>query len=98
MSQQNGFGSGFILGSVVGGIVGGVLGTILTTRNERQVISQDNSRLKNNNKISLNNDESMELARHGLEDKIAQLNLAIDEVRQQLGSVEANTSETEEFN
>ncbi|MEM8718876.1 MAG: hypothetical protein AAGE84_06150 [Cyanobacteria bacterium P01_G01_bin.39] len=98
MSQQNGFGSGFILGSIVGGIVGGVLGTILTTRNERQVIHQDNSRLKNNNKISLNNDESIELARHGLEDKIAQLNLAIDEVRQQLGSVEANPSETEEFN
>ncbi|MEM7592733.1 MAG: hypothetical protein AAF383_14635 [Cyanobacteria bacterium P01_A01_bin.83] len=98
MGQQNGFGSGFILGSIVGGVVGGVLGTILTTRNERQVIDQDNSRLKNNNKISLNNDESIELARHGLEDKIAQLNLAIDEVRQQLGSVEANPSETEEFN
>ena len=98
MSQQNGFGSGFILGSIVGGVVGGVLGTILTTRNERQVIDQDNSRLKNNNKISLDSDESIELARHGLEDKIAQLNLAIDEVRQQLGSVEANSPEAEEFN
>ncbi|MEO1004318.1 MAG: hypothetical protein AAFW67_00420 [Cyanobacteria bacterium J06638_38] len=95
MSQQNGFGSGFILGSIVGGIVGGVLGTILTTRNEQQVTKQDNSRLKNNNEIALNSDESIEIARHGLEDKIAQLNLAIDDVRQQLGTVDANSAESE---
>jgi hypothetical protein len=35
-------------------------------------------------------EESIELARHGLEDKIAQLNLAIDDVRQQLGTVKAS--------
>lgn len=95
MSQQNGFGSGFILGSIIGGIVGGVLGTILTTRNEKQITNQEDSRLQDGNKISLSSEESIELARHGLEDKIAQLNLAIDDVRQQLGTVQTKSLEQE---
>lgn len=95
MSQQNGFGSGFILGSLIGGVVGGVLGTILASRQERQVPNPDDELRPNKSKISLNSDESIELARHGLEEKIAQLNLAIDDVRQQLGSVEANSVESE---
>ena len=92
MSQQNNFGSGFILGSILGGVVGGVLGTILTSRQEQQT-DQEDSRLKNGSRISLNSEESIELARHGLEEKIAQLNLAIDDVRQQLGAVEASPVE-----
>ena len=39
--------------------------------------------------MAFSSEESIELARHGLEDKIAQLNLAIDDVTQQLGSVKA---------
>ncbi|KEI66439.1 hypothetical protein A19Y_1379 [Planktothrix agardhii NIVA-CYA 126/8] len=40
--------------------------------------------------------DNMETARLGLEDKISQLNQAIDDVRQQLGSVNGNSgSETE---
>ena len=101
MSQQNGFGSGFILGSVVGGVVGGLLGTVLATRNERQTIDLDDSRLKSDrrrkyalrNREIFSSEESIELARHGLEDKIAQLNLAIDDVREQLGRVDANSTE-----
>ena len=85
MSQQNGFGSGFILGSVVGGVVGGLLGTVLATRNEKQIAEQNEYRVQSR-EVSLGSDESIELARHGLEDKIAQLNLAIDDVRQQLKS------------
>ncbi|MGB5631849.1 MAG: hypothetical protein WBM44_18055 [Waterburya sp.] len=95
MSQQNGFGSGFILGSIIGGVVGGVLGTILTSRNEKQITNQEDSRLQDGAKISLNSEESIELARHGLEDKIAQLNLAIDDVRQQLGTVQTKSLEQE---
>ena len=87
MAQQNGFGSGFILGSVVGGIVGGVLGTILTTRKEKQLTEDSNSELSSSRNNVLNTEESIELARYGLEDKIAQLNLAIDDVKQQLGTV-----------
>ncbi len=93
MSQQNGFGSGFILGSLIGGVVGGVLGTVLTTRNDKRLANQDDSRVARGKEISFSREESIELARHGLEDKIAQLNLAIDDVKQQLGSVQANNPE-----
>lgn len=92
MSQQNGFGSGFILGSVVGGVVGGLLGTVLATRNDRQALKLNDNRFERDREI-FSSEESIELARHGLEDKIAQLNLAIDDVRQQLGKVEANSAE-----
>ena len=86
MSQQNGFGSGFILGSVIGGVLGGLLGTVLATRNEKQITEQNEYRLQTGREVPLGSEESIELARHGLEDKIAQLNLAIDDVRQQLRS------------
>ena len=94
MAQQNGFGSGFILGSVVGGVVGGVLGTILATRKEKQLTEGNDSELRSRRNNALDTEESIELARYGLEDKIAQLNLAIDDVKQQLGTVKA-TSEPE---
>ena len=94
MSQQNGFGSGFILGSVIGGVVGGLLGTVLATRNDKQIAERE-YRLQNLGKTTLGSEESIEQARHGLEDKIAQLNLAIDDVRQQLGTVETKSLERE---
>jgi gas vesicle protein len=91
MGQQNGFGSGFIIGSVIGAVVGGVLGTVLASEREKQGLVTNNSyKLKKapqSDEISFSTEESIELARHGLEDKIAQLNLAIDDVRQQLGTV-----------
>lgn len=94
MSEQKGFGSGFMIGSIVGGVVGGLLGTILATRNERQTSERDGEILPNRRDISFNSEESIELARHGLEDKIAQLNLAIDDVKQQLGSVNPNSEDS----
>ena len=94
MSQKNGFGSGFILGSIVGGVVGGLLGTVLANRNEQQISEQEREILsRQNREIPFSSEESIELARHGLEDKIAQLNLAIDDVRQQLGSVQTDLDE-----
>ena len=93
MTQQNGFGSGFVLGSLVGGVVGGVLGTILATRKEKQLTEGNNAELRAR-RNNVNTEESIELARYGLEDKIAQLNLAIDDVKQQLGTVKT-TSEQE---
>lgn len=95
MSEQNGFGSGFVLGSIIGGVVGGLLGTVLATRNDKQILDKEKSVLQNGTEIPFTSEESIELARHGLEDKIAQLNLAIDDVRQQLGSVNANSVEQE---
>jgi hypothetical protein len=92
MSQQNGFGNGFVLGSLVGGVVGGVLGTVLATRKEKQ-ISKTDYQLQTGQEMPFSTEESIELARHGLEDKIAQLNLAIDDVRQQLGTVKASSEQ-----
>lgn len=99
MSQQNGFGNGFILGSIVGGVIGGLLGTVLANRHEESASESERETLPrqkpNSLEIGFNSEESMELARHGLEDKIAQLNLAIDDVRQQLGTVRANSADNE---
>jgi gas vesicle protein len=92
MSQQNGFGSGFVLGSLVGGVVGGVLGTVIATRKEKQIGKTD-YQLQTGQEMPFSTEESIELARHGLEDKIAQLNLAIDDVRQQLGTVKDSSEQ-----
>ncbi|MGD1922046.1 MAG: hypothetical protein ACFCAD_26020 [Pleurocapsa sp.] len=89
MGQQKGFGNGFIIGSIVGGVVGGLLGTVLASRNERQIAEKDAQTRQSSREMAFSSEESIELARHGLEDKIAQLNLAIDDVTQQLGSVKA---------
>jgi uncharacterized protein YcfJ len=90
MGQQNGFGSGFIIGSVIGAVVGGVLGTVLATEREKPGSLTNSYKLKKapqDAEVSFGTEESIEQARHSLEDKIAQLNLAIDDVRQQLGTV-----------
>ena len=87
MSQQDGFGSGFVLGSIVGGVIGGVLGTLLASRQENKTIAEDRSLIEAGTQTQFTPEESIEVARHSLEDKIAQLNLAIDDVRQQLDSV-----------
>jgi hypothetical protein len=92
MNRRNGFGSGFILGSIVGGVVGGILGTLLATRDEQQEVKANQS-LEQGREVVFNSEESIEVARRSLEDKIAQLNLAIDDVRQQLNSVDRNSSE-----
>lgn len=93
MSQQDGFGSGFILGSIIGGVVGGLLGATLANQNETTDLDQEEPLLKSNSEKFFESDERIELARHSLEDKIAQLNLEIDDVRQQLNSVKSNPLE-----
>jgi gas vesicle protein len=98
MSEKNGFGNGFIFGSIVGGVIGGLLGTLLANKNTQQS-SSDRDRynsLDASSAVEFNTEESIEMARHGLEDKIAQLNLAIDDVRQQLSSVTARDIERDE--
>jgi hypothetical protein len=98
MSQRDGFAGGFILGTLVGGVVGGVVGALLTARqlnpeSEDAESGADSNTLrarKTRRKRSLKagrDGVEMETARRRLEDKIAQLNDAIDDVRQQLGGV-----------
>ncbi|MEM9904997.1 MAG: gas vesicle protein [Cyanobacteria bacterium P01_D01_bin.44] len=91
MSQPDNFGSGFLLGTLVGGLLGGVIGALAASRLQQpseaeedfSLISDDLKR----NLAEASTEEQMEAARRGLEDKIAQLNTAIEDVRQQLGSV-----------
>ena len=91
MSQRDGFGSGFVIGSIVGGVIGGVLGTLLTSRSSQESVEE--KFIEPGKQMKFTTEEGMEMARHNLEDKIAQLNSAIDEVRQQLETVNSNSSE-----
>jgi tetrahydromethanopterin S-methyltransferase subunit B len=93
MSQRDGFGGGFVLGAIVGGAVGGLLGAVLASRRNSDTSREQQSLLKSNQDVELRTEESIEVARRSLEEKIAQLNLAIDDVRQQLDPVNGNVSE-----
>ncbi|MFL0603992.1 hypothetical protein [Cylindrospermopsis raciborskii] len=101
MSQKDGFGSGFLLGTIVGGVVGGILGTVLASRRERAEtedggnsddleMGKGGTRRKHM-KSAVSQDLAMETARRSLEDKIAQLNATIDDVREQLNSVNSSS-------
>jgi gas vesicle protein len=89
MSQRDGFTGGFLLGTLVGGVIGGVVGALAASK--RWTEDQDDSPNLESNEPS---DETIEGARRSLESKISQLNLAIDDVRQQLGSVNGSSSES----
>jgi hypothetical protein len=106
MSQRDGFGSGFLLGTIIGGVVGGILGALVVTRREDMELEDQQDGKRTNNSIEKKGSsrpkrqvrpseaETMEMARRSLEDKIATLNASIDEVRQQLGNVNGNSSQT----
>lgn len=95
MSQQDNFVGGFLLGTLVGGALGGVVGALAASRMQgadrpKTSLPQTDSNLAFGEFEALD-EESMEAARLGLEAKIAQLNEAIDEVRQQLGGINGHT-------
>lgn len=108
MSQQDNFSTGFLLGAVVGGVVGGVLGSILVKRlPDDEVTVEKNDRLPDvkpakrplrSAPVTQQEQESAnsETARRSLEDKIAQLNDAIDDVRDQLKRVGSGPGSSKE--
>ncbi|HLP91940.1 MAG TPA: hypothetical protein VK184_25550 [Nostocaceae cyanobacterium] len=101
--SRDGFGSGFFAGALVGGVVGGILGAVLATRrdalfppDDEEISSPDakkNAARKRQIRSAANENLEMEMARRSLEDKIAQLNATIDDVRQQLGNVNGSASQ-----
>ncbi|MBD1843980.1 hypothetical protein H6F89_11330 [Cyanobacteria bacterium FACHB-63] len=98
MSQQDNFSGGFVLGAIVGGIVGGIIGSVVTAQRfaEETEDTQAKSELpKPKRRMRPSTEQNIELARRGLEDKIAQLNDAIDDVRQQLGNVNGRAIEND---
>lgn len=93
MSNRDGFAGGFIAGAAVGGLVGAVLGAVLSRRAAEAALpesSEAKARKRINRKGGQLEAERIEVARLSLEDKIAQLNQAIDDVRLQLGDVNGN--------
>jgi hypothetical protein len=102
MSQQDNFSGGLILGAIVGGVVGGIFGVALATAKTATPTPEDDAKVAKPRRRPLRvptsespvTEQSMEVARQGLEDRIAQLNDAIDDVRLQLGSVNGKTDVT----
>lgn len=93
MSNREGFSGGFIAGAAVGGLVGAVLGAVLSRRAAEALLTEPSEAQafqRSNGKASQLDPERIEVARLSLEDKIAQLNQAIDDVRLQLGDVNGN--------
>lgn len=101
MSQQDNFSGGFLLGTVVGGLVGGLVGALIASGKLSELTAADETQLSPEEKAAKSaqrrslkvaqGPHDIEASRRGLEDKIAQLNEAIDDVRQQLGGVNGTT-------
>jgi hypothetical protein len=100
MTQRDGFASGFVAGAFVGGVFGGVIGALIASRRDLELTGEEDTELTDSQaeaqKISARRRQmraaesesiGIETARRSLEDKIAQLNATIDEVRNQLGNV-----------
>jgi len=80
-------------------VVGGVLGAVITSKLDLTANSEEDNGLnigenngqgtnrKRRMRASANENLEIEATRRSLEDKIAQLNATIDDVRQQLGNV-----------
>lgn len=86
MSNRDGFASGLITGAAIGGLIGGVIGVLFAKRTEERTVPELTETSFNGKQHHLEA-EKIEIARLSLEDKIAQLNQAIDEVREQLNTV-----------
>ncbi|MEC4985329.1 MAG: hypothetical protein SAJ37_19680 [Oscillatoria sp. PMC 1068.18] len=95
MSQRDGFAGGFITGAIFGGVIGGAIGALVASRKDNSKADEEESLLKTKRNEKGTTEESIEFARRRLEKKIAQLNLAIDDVREQLGAVNGNVEKTE---
>lgn len=97
MSQQDNFSGGFVLGAIVGGIVGGIIGSVVTSQRLAEEVEEkpELPNAKPKKRVKGSSEQNIELARRSLEDKIAQLNDAIDDVRQQLGSVNGRAVEND---
>lgn len=103
-NRTDSFAGGFIAGAVFGGVVGGLLGSFLGAKLSNDVpdateplaegeAGSAKPRRKKRRPFQAASELSIEEARQGLEVKIAQLNTAIDDVRQQLGNVNGNAPE-----
>ncbi len=96
MSDRNGFSSGFWLGTLVGGVVGGIVGSVIVGANQRdeQIDSEslgERSQKRPFKSSRIRTTDRMEMARQSLDDKISELNNAIDAVRSSVSNVSGET-------
>ncbi len=101
MSNRDNFAGGFLLGTILGGIVGGAIGAIVGAKLAEESKPPENGtrpepRPRKLKKRQFAEQAGMETARRSLENKIAQLNEAIDDVRQQLSHVNGTAVEETE--
>jgi gas vesicle protein len=93
MSNRDGFSGGFIFGSILGGVVGGAIGVLLANRQNLQAedelvnLPAEIDRPRSNRKRRLKSVDRIEQTRRSLDDKIADLNTAIDAVRSSIGNI-----------
>ena len=82
MSQKDNFSGGFLLGTIIGGVVGGIIGTVITNNNNKKNTNNwdEEINLKNSQYSNFDN-EKVEHSPMSLEEKINQLNNAIDDVK-----------------
>jgi hypothetical protein len=94
MSNRDKFSTGFWLGTIVGGVVGGIVGaTIATKRANRledelesiELPSEGSEKRPLKSSRRSRTADRMEIARRSLDDKISDLNNAIDAVRSSVG-------------
>jgi hypothetical protein len=94
MSQRDGFSRGFLLGALFGGMVGGVAGVLAVSRIKGDRSASETEWLEQEEEpLNFSTQENMEVARRSLENKIAQLNGAIDDVRQQMSVIHATNGQ-----
>lgn len=80
--KSDNFFGGFILGAIAGGVVGALIASKLTDSSTKQNdLASDETMDDEENLLG---QEPVDLARRGLEQKIAQLNAAIDAVSNEL--------------
>lgn len=91
MSQSDRFGSGFVLGALVGGVLGGVLGASLVQRagtRLRKTQLNGQGRRPRLQETDGSVEGRLEEARQSMEDKIALINQAIENLRHEMDTVE----------
>jgi gas vesicle protein len=87
MSNRDKFSSGFWLGTIVGGVVGGIVGATIANKRVNRLEDELDSILPKDGgeKRSLKSSRRGRTAGRSLDDKISDLNNAIDAVRSSVG-------------
>jgi gas vesicle protein len=95
MSNRDGFNSGFWLGTLLGGVVGGIVGASIATQRANRIddeLDGDKLSAEGRSKRQFKSSrrgtfDRVEIARRSLDDKIEDLNNAIDSVRSSIAQV-----------